>query len=330
MHDRVVDGLGADHADAAHPARIVIRHDVLALDRMDQRRLEPVRERAQLFRGAVASGAAHDDDAAGRIDAAGDIGDVRVARHDLGPRLQGRDARDFAVGLGADDILRQRQMGDAAAGIGGRNRLMNDGRRLRRRKWFRIERDVAEQQIGLGGLDEVGAVHLARHVARERQDRRVVAARFIEAGDQMRAAGAGGAGADREPAGKLGLAGGGKRRAFLVADADPFDVAAANRVGERIERVADQSENVLDPDLLEHADQYVRDRLGHLRLLNFPASRVRSVDQNSVTAECKSRAAPRSSPMVYQPALGRRSLPRRVGLKPVPKRDAFGFACRPP
>jgi hypothetical protein len=50
------------------------------------------------------------------------------------------------------------------------------------------------------------------------------------------------------------LPGGGESGAFFVADADPFDVAAANRVGERIERVADQPENLLDPDLLEHAN----------------------------------------------------------------------------
>ena len=81
-------------------------------------------------------------------------------------------------------------------------------------------------------------------------------------------AGAGRAGADAEPAGQLGLAGGGERRALLVADADPFDAAAANRVGERIERVADQAEDLLDPDLLEHADQDIRDCLGHLRLLS--------------------------------------------------------------
>src|ERR1700733_15662923 len=83
----------------------------------------------------------------------------------------------------------------------------------------------------------------------------------------MRAAGTGGAPATAEPAGQLGLAGGGERRAFLVADTDPFDVAAPYRVGKRIERVADQAENVFDPDLFEHADQYVRYGLSHRDLL---------------------------------------------------------------
>ena len=103
-------------------------------------------------------------------------------------------------------------------------------------------------------------LQLARHLAGERQHRRVVAARLVEPGDQMGAARAGRAGADAEPAGELGLAGGGQRRAFLMTDADPFDLAAPDRVGERIERVADQSEDMFDADLLEHANQKFRNR----------------------------------------------------------------------
>ena len=83
----------------------------------------------------------------------------------------------------------------------------------------------------------------------------------------MGAAGTGGAGADREAAGELGLTGGGQRRALLVADADPFDVAASNRVGERIERIADQAEDLPDADLLERSDQHIRNRSRHPRLL---------------------------------------------------------------
>src|SRR5712672_4024678 len=112
----------------------------------------------------------------------------------------------------------------------------------------------------------------ARHVAREREDRRVVAARFIEASDEMRAAGTGRTSTYGQAAGELGLAGGRERRAVFVTDADPFYVAAANRVSQRIKRVANQCENVLDSDLFEHADQDVCYRLGHPRLLaRYPA-----------------------------------------------------------
>ena len=170
--------------------------------------------------------------------------------------------------LRRDDILRQRQVGDARASVGGGDRLMNDTRRLRRRSdGFGVERDVSEQKIGLSRLDVVGAVQLARHVARQRQDGRVVAVRLIEPGDQMVTAGAGGAGTDREATGQLGLAGRSECRSFLVADTDPLDLAAPDGVGKRVERVADQAEYLLDPDLLKHADQNVRNCLCHLSLL---------------------------------------------------------------
>ena len=92
--------LRSDHADAAHPARVVVRHDVFALDGMDQRRLEPIGERAQFLGCAMTSGAAHDHDAAGFVDAAGDLGNICLAGDDFGSRLERGDARNAAVGLG--------------------------------------------------------------------------------------------------------------------------------------------------------------------------------------------------------------------------------------
>jgi hypothetical protein len=52
------------------------------------------------------------------------------------------------------------------------------------------------QEIGFGRPDEVGAVHLARYVPRERKNGRVIAAGLIEAGDEMGAAGSRRTGAD--------------------------------------------------------------------------------------------------------------------------------------
>jgi hypothetical protein len=89
----------------------------------------------------------------------------------------------------------------------------------------------------------------------------VVAARFIEAGDQMVAAGAGGAGTHAEPAGELGLPGGGQRRTFFMPYADPFDLAVPDRIRQRVERITNQSKDMPDADLFEHADQKFRNRL---------------------------------------------------------------------
>ena len=205
----------ADHADAAHPPWVVIGHDVLGSERVDQRRLEPIRQRAQLPGCTMASGPTHDHDAAGLVDPADEFGDVGVVRGELGARLQGCYTGDAILRLRRDDILRQRQVGDATARVGSGDRLMNDTCRLRRRSdGFGVERDVTEQKIGLGRLDVVDAVQLARHVARQRQDGRVVAARLIESGDQMVTAGTGGAGTDCEATGQLGLAGRSECRSF--------------------------------------------------------------------------------------------------------------------
>src|ERR1700691_1532911 len=95
----------------------------------------------------------------------------------------------------------------------------------------------------------------------------MIAARLIEAGDEMRTAGPGRAAAHAELPGQLSLAGGGKRSAFLVADADPFNVAAAHGVRERVERVADQSENLPDANLLQGVYQYVGHCVSHRCLL---------------------------------------------------------------
>jgi len=56
---------------------------------MDQRRLEPVRERAQLIGCPAAAAPAHDYYAVRLVDPAGDLGDIFGTRRKLLARLQG-------------------------------------------------------------------------------------------------------------------------------------------------------------------------------------------------------------------------------------------------
>src|SRR5262249_41328681 len=160
-------------------------------------------------------------------------------------------------------------MCDAAARIGSRDRLMNDGRRLRwRGNGFGIDGDIAEQQIRLGGLEIVDPAQPSRHVARQGQDRRMVARCFVKAGDKVGAAGTGRARAYAEAAGQLRLPRRGECRSLFMADADPlYLLAPANRIAQRVEGIADQAEDLPNPNLFEHADQDVRYHLSHLLLL---------------------------------------------------------------
>ena len=147
-------------------------------------------------------------------------------------------------------------MRDAAAGIGGGDGLMDNGRRLcRRGNGLGIERDVTKQHIWIRRLKIVRALQLDRHVPGERKNRRVVATCFIEAGDEMVAARPCCSATDAEPTGELCLARCRERRPFFVADADPFNVAVADSVGEWIKRVANETEYVLDANLFERLNQ---------------------------------------------------------------------------
>src|SRR5262245_27897503 len=96
----------------------------------------------------------------------------------------------------------------------------------------------------------------------------MVTRRFIKASDKVRAAGTGRAGAYGEATSQFGLPRRGERRSLLMPDVDPFDLAAANRIAQWVERVPDQAEDLLDPDLFKHGDQSIRHHLRHLSLLH--------------------------------------------------------------
>ena len=75
----------------------------------------------------MTSGTAHDHGAAGFVDPAGHLGNIRFAGQDFSTRLERGDARNAALGLRGEDVHWQRQMRDTTTGIGGGDGLMNDG-----------------------------------------------------------------------------------------------------------------------------------------------------------------------------------------------------------
>ena len=132
LHHRVVGSLRADHADSANPTRIIVRHDVLALDGVNKWRLESIGQRAQLAGGTAAARAAHDDDASCRVDSLRRVGYRLFSRDHFRQRLQGRDARDSRLRPGFKDVLRNRQVRDPAPRIRSTDCLMYYSRGLRR------------------------------------------------------------------------------------------------------------------------------------------------------------------------------------------------------
>jgi hypothetical protein len=62
-----------------------------------------------------------------------------------------------------------------------------------------------------------------------------------------------------------------------MPDSDPLYLAAANRIAQRVEGIADQAEDLPNSDLFQHADQDVRYHLSHLSLLCHCACRVQKI-----------------------------------------------------
>src|SRR5262249_44004050 len=108
-----------------------------------------------------------------------------------------------------------------------------------------------------------------RNLRRDREHRNPASVRVEQAVDEMQVARPAGAGTDRELAGHLRLAGRGDCRYFLMAHMHPFDrAAAAQRLGEAVQAVADDPEDAFDAGLLQGCYEqigYVVDRHGILQ-----------------------------------------------------------------
>ena len=100
---------------------------------------------------------------------------------------------------------------------------------------------------------------------------------FIKACNQMRATRTRCTSADREAARKLGLTGSCKRRTLFMANADPFNLASSDGIGQRIEGIADQSKDLLDTYLVERGDEDIRNRFRHVHLPIADATMLRPI-----------------------------------------------------
>jgi hypothetical protein len=120
------------------------------------------------------------------------------------------------------------------------------GQDLRQLLGVRHQLDVVaallEQALGMGRLEIVDADLAAGDMRGDRQHRHATALAVEQPVDQVQIARPAAARAYRELAGQMRLGAGGKRRAFLVPDVNPVDLAgAAQRVGEAVQRIADDA-----------------------------------------------------------------------------------------
>ena len=125
---------------------------------------------------------------------------------------------------------------------------------------------LAEQILRVGFL-EIARTDLGRRdLGRDGEHRNARAVAVEQAVDEVQVARAAAARAHRQRAGQMRLGAGGESRDLLVTDVDPLDrLAAPERIGDRIEAVADNPVDPLDPGCGKRCDELIGNALRHHR-----------------------------------------------------------------
>ena len=91
----------------------------------------------------------------------------------------------------------------------------------------------------------------------------MVACSLVETRNQVGAAWPRRSGAHREATGELGLAGRGQGSTLLVPDAHPLYSALPDGIAQRVQRIPDKAENLLDSNLFENGNKGLCDGTRH-------------------------------------------------------------------
>ena len=250
----------AEQAGHADVERVVVLDEVLAAQRVPDRRLDLLGERDELFVRTLDAGAAEDGDRLGAVDLARELTHDVVVRRDDALRRDG-DGRDVGRGLFVGDVTGQRDDGDAADRHGVLDGGLHDARALRRRAHeFGVDAALGEEAVGVGLL-EVALTDLgAGNVAGDRQNRRTRAVGVVEAVDEVEVPRAARARAHGEFTCHLRVRAGGEGCGLLVTNVDPVDAAASrtagatHRIDDRVETVAHDSVDAAHPCGLQLLD----------------------------------------------------------------------------
>ncbi len=253
----------ADQAGHADIVGIVIFDEVLAARGVRDRRLEPGGSGDQRVMRAPAAAAGIDGDGAARIENLGDLVELGITGTNdrpgdmdlVGPLVRGRLVGD----VGGHD-----QHGHAAFGercLAGRDGLA--ARLVGSQDRLAVHAAALEDLGEIDFLDRLEADVAAHDLGGDEHHRRAVAIGFVEAVDEMEAAGTAAACAGDEALQQHAFAGGGKGARFLMAHVDEVDAALLDRMSDAVHRVADNAVAVLDPRFLERFDQDIGDSLAH-------------------------------------------------------------------
>lgn len=262
MHRYIARG-EADESSHADIVGVVVFDMLLAAERMDDGALQCFRELHQPRMRASAAAATKQRHALHPVQQTGKGLDLGICRRDDGNwRQQPCNSRDIARGRRFQrHIARDHDDGDTAFSDSGSDSILQQiGHLARVRDQLAIHAAFAEQVLRMGLL-EISPTDLRRRNLRgDGEHGRAAALGIVEAIDEVKIARTAGAGADSETAGDLGFSSSRESCDFLMADMNPFDVAGlAQRLGQPVEAVADDTVNALDSRLTQSFDDQIGD-----------------------------------------------------------------------
>ena len=244
---------------------VVVLQALLGLEGQHHRGGQSVGQRQHLVAGMAGPGAHQQRDGFGAVQQRGRLLQGGLVGHDRSPF--GDEVGSIAGGIEPGDVTGQsehRHSGGAERQVHGL--LEQPGQLVGAGHGPAEGRHVGEHGVVVDLLEEVGAQLGERHLPADGQHGSMRFPGVVEPVEQVQRARSDGAHADSERAGQLGLGAGGERARLLVTHADPLHaLLAADRVGHRVQGVADHAPDVPDAQVGERGD----DRLGdgrHQRL----------------------------------------------------------------
>lgn len=274
LHHQVIARLGAEKTDGpGHPGQPVRRHG-LAKERLGHPGAEDLRDRNNLIGSPKRPGAHQHRHLAAGVQHLGRAMEVRILRHDFGagvahsaehsPMLTWRLLVSQVLQIAgededADSVLRH---GDAnppvhhVAHLGGDLGLLH------------VIGHVGEHPVEVELLLVVRAASRPGGLADDGQHRRMVELGVVEAGDEVRRAGAPGREADADLAGELRVGAGHERRHLLVAHLDELDLSlsALESAEHAVDAIARVAENPPYAPGVQPLHDEIADRLTHHKL----------------------------------------------------------------
>ncbi len=246
-----------DQAGLADLELVVVLEPLLGLQREHHRRREPGRHLQHLGARLTRSLAHEQGHGPGLVE------HRRRLLHDVGCRHAARALVDVArrrraLGqLEPAHVAGQGQHGHTGVLQGGVARLLDQQRQLVDAGHGAVEdRHVVEEPVVVDLLEELAAHLLARHLAADGQHGGVRLLGVVEPVEQVDGTRSHRPHAHGEAPGQLRLRAGREGTDLLVAYADPLDaVLAADRVGDRVEGVADHAPDGLHAVLGQGIDQ---------------------------------------------------------------------------